>query len=137
VEKHKGEAEAKSVHLRVELPLAEERVLADHERIVHVFSNLIANALRYTPPEGTVMLGASLINGVVRFTVADNGRGIATEYQERVFEKFFQVPDAEPKGTGLGLYISREIVRGHGGDIGVESEPDQGSVFWFTLPGIK
>ena len=137
MEQHKGEAEAKSVRLGADLSLAEGRVLADHERIVHVFSNLITNALRYTPPEGAVTLGASLIDGAVRFTVADNGRGISTEYQERVFEKFFQVPDAEPKGTGLGLYIAKEIVRGHGGNIGVESEPGKGSVFWFTLPRVK
>jgi signal transduction histidine kinase len=137
VEQHKGEAEAKNVRLGADLSLAEGRVLADHERIVHVFSNLITNALRYTPPDGTVTLGASLNDGAVRFTVTDNGRGIPTEYQERVFEKFFQVPDAEPKGTGLGLYIAKEIVRGHGGDIGVESEPGKGSVFWFTLPRVK
>jgi signal transduction histidine kinase len=137
VEQHKGEAEAKSVRLCADRSLAEGRVLADHERIVHVFSNLITNALRYTPPEGVVTLGASLIDGAVRFTVADNGNGIPMEYQERVFEKFFQVPDAEPKGTGLGLYIAKEIVRGHGGDIGVESEPGKGSVFWFTLPRVK
>jgi signal transduction histidine kinase len=137
VEQHKGEAEAKNVRLGADKSLSEGRVLADHERIVHVFSNLITNALRYTPPDGAVTLGASLINGAVRFTVADNGRGIPKEYQERVFEKFFQVPDAEPKGTGLGLYIAKEIVRGHGGDIGVDSEPGKGSVFWFTLPRIK
>jgi signal transduction histidine kinase len=137
VEQQKGEAEAKAVRLVVEPILAEGRVLADHERIVHVFSNLITNALRYTPSDGTVTLGATTMNGAVRFTVADNGRGIPKEYHERIFDKFFQVPDAEPKGTGLGLYIAKEIVRGHGGDIGVESEPGKGSVFWFTLPRVK
>jgi len=81
-----------------------------------------------------VTLGASVTNGAVRFTVTDTGKGIPKEYQERIFEKFFQVPENGPKGTGLGLYIAREIVRGHGGDIGVESEPGRGSAFWFTLP---
>jgi signal transduction histidine kinase len=70
----------------------------------------------------------------VRFTVADTGTGIPKEYQERIFEKFFQVPDSGPKGTGLGLYIATEIVRAHGGEIGVDSEPGKGSTFWFTLP---
>jgi NtrC-family two-component system sensor histidine kinase KinB len=70
----------------------------------------------------------------MRFAVADTGTGIPKEYQERVFEKFFQVPDSGPKGTGLGLYIAREIVRAHGGEIGVNSEPGRGSTFWFTLP---
>ena len=81
-----------------------------------------------------MILAASVANGAVRFTVTDTGKGISKEYQERIFEKFFQVPESGPKGTGLGLYIAREIVRGHGGDIGVESEPGKGSTFWFTLP---
>jgi signal transduction histidine kinase len=59
------------------------------------------------------------------------------EYQDRIFEKFFRVPDAEPRGTGLGLYITREIVAAHGGEIGVESAPGKGSTFWFTLPQVK
>jgi signal transduction histidine kinase len=108
--------------------------LADHERIGHVFSNLIANAIRHTPKGGHVTLGAHALDGSMRFTVTDTGKGIPQEYRERIFEKFFRVPDAEPKGTGLGLYIAREIVRGHDGEIGVESEPGKGSTFWFTIP---
>jgi signal transduction histidine kinase len=71
---------------------------------------------------------------MVRFTVTDTGQGIPKQFQERIFEKFFQVPDSGAKGTGLGLYIAKEIIRGHGGDIGVESELGKGSTFWFTLP---
>lgn len=82
-------------------------------------------------------LGAQRVNGSVRFTVADTGKGIPEEYQERVFDKFFRVPDTEPRGTGLGLYIAREIVIGHGGDIGVESAPGKGSTFWFIIPQVK
>jgi signal transduction histidine kinase len=108
--------------------------LADQERIGHVFSNLIGNAIRHTPGEGSVTLGAHVANGAVRFTVTDTGQGIPKEYHARIFEKFFQVPDSGPKGTGLGLYIAREIVWGHGGQIGVESEPGKGSMFWFTIP---
>jgi signal transduction histidine kinase len=70
----------------------------------------------------------------MRFAVTDTGKGISQEYRDRIFEKFFRVPDTEPRGTGLGLYIAREIVRSHGGDIGVESEPGKGSMFWFTVP---
>jgi len=109
-------------------------VLTDHERIGHVFSNLIGNAVRHTAGEGSVTLGGHVANGMVRFTVTDTGKGIAKEYHSRIFEKFFQVPDSGPKGTGLGLYIAREIVWGHGGQIGVESEPGKGSTFWFTVP---
>jgi two-component system, NtrC family, sensor histidine kinase KinB len=133
VEEHRAEAEEAGVKLSVDLPLPEVRVLADHERIGHVFSNLIGNALRYTPKEGAVRLSAQVSDHGARFTVADTGKGIPREYQERIFEKFFRVPDSGPRGTGLGLYIAREIIIGHGGEIGVESEPGQGSTFWFTL----
>jgi signal transduction histidine kinase len=137
VEQHKAEADAKEVHLSASSYLPQLKILADHERIGHVFTNLVGNALRHTPPTGTVTLSATVTNGAVRFTVADTGKGIPTEFQQRIFEKFFQVPNAEPKGTGLGLYIAKEIVRGHGGDIGVESEPGKGSTFWFTIPREK
>ena len=134
VEQFKTDAEAKGVRLSAAITQPDVRVMADHERIGHVFSNLIGNALRHTEADGSVTLAANVINGAVRFTVSDTGKGIAKEYQDRIFEKFFQVPESGPKGTGLGLYIAREIVRAHGGDIGVESEPDKGSTFWFTLP---
>jgi two-component system, NtrC family, sensor histidine kinase KinB len=133
VEEHREDAEAAGIKLSADLPLPEVRVLADHERIGHVFSNLIGNALRHTPKEGEVRLSAQVYNHGVRFTVADTGKGIAREYQERIFEKFFRVPDSGPRGTGLGLYIAKEIILGHNGEIGVESEPGQGSSFWFTL----
>jgi signal transduction histidine kinase len=134
VEEHKGKAGEAGLTLSADFPLPEVRVLADHERIGHVFSNLIINAIRHTPKDGSITLGAESTNGFVRFTVTDTGKGIPPEYQERVFEKFFRVPDVEPKGTGLGLYITREIVRSHGGDIGVESAPGQGCTFWLTIP---
>jgi signal transduction histidine kinase len=134
VDEHKAEAEAVGLNLTADFPLPEVRVLADHERIGHVFSNLIANALRHTPKDGSVKLSAGLFDGAVRFTVTDTGKGIPKEYQQRIFEKFFRIPDTGPRGTGLGLYIAREIVGAHGGEIGVESEPGKGSTFWFTLP---
>jgi len=137
IEEHKAEAIEAGLNLSSDFPLPEARVLADHERIGHVFSNLIVNAVRHTPKGGSLTLGAEVVNDAVRFTVADTGKGISREYQERIFEKFFRVPDAEPRGTGLGLYIAREIVHGHGGDIGVNSEPGKGSTFWFTLRSVS
>jgi two-component system, NtrC family, sensor histidine kinase KinB len=137
VAQHKAEAEAMGVRLGFTSPLPDVKVLADHERIGHVLANLVTNALRHTPVDGAIELAASVSNGAVRFAVADTGKGISREYQERIFEKFFQVPSSEPKGTGLGLYIAKEIVLGHGGYIGVESEPEKGSTFWFTLPREK
>ncbi|HEX9289600.1 MAG TPA: ATP-binding protein [Anaeromyxobacteraceae bacterium] len=70
----------------------------------------------------------------LRFEVRDTGEGIAREHLPRIFDKFYRVPGARSGGVGLGLYISREIVESHGGAIGVESEPGEGSRFWFTLP---
>ena len=134
IEENKAEASAKGLHLTVDFPVPEIKALADHERIGHVFSNLIGNAIRHTPGEGSVTLGAHVTDSVVRFTVTDTGKGIPKEYHSRIFEKFFQVPDSGRKGTGLGLYIAREIVWGHGGQIGVESELAKGSTFWFTIP---
>ncbi|HXV84564.1 MAG TPA: ATP-binding protein [Candidatus Binatia bacterium] len=134
IEENRAEASAKGLHLTLDFPVPDVKVLADHERIGHVFSNLIGNAVCHTAGEGSITLGAHAASGVVRFTVTDTGKGIPKEYHGRIFEKFFQVPDDGPKGTGLGLYIAREIVWSHGGQIGVESEPGKGATFWFTVP---
>jgi NtrC-family two-component system sensor histidine kinase KinB len=106
-------------------------VLADPERISLVLHNLLQNAARYSEhvelrvePEGTR----------VRFSVLDRGPGVPEEYRERIFDKFFRIPGAKGEGIGLGLYISREIVQAHGGEIGVDDAPGGGSRFWFTLP---
>ena len=106
-------------------------VLADPDRIGLVFDNLIGNALRYAAAR--IEVAALPQHDRVRFEVADDGPGIPREYQERVFEKFFRMPGAKGEGIGLGLYISREIVAAHGGEMGVESEPGRGARFWFTL----
>jgi NtrC-family two-component system sensor histidine kinase KinB len=136
IDEFRPDADIKGINLRAPSSLPQVSVLADHERIGHVFSNLVGNAVRYTPKGGSIELGAASIDGLVRFTVSDTGTGILKEYQDRIFEKFFQVPGAGPKGTGLGLYIAKEIVSAHGGEIGVESETGRGSTFWFTLPAV-
>ena len=70
----------------------------------------------------------------LRIEVKDTGEGIPQEYQAQVFDKYFQVPGSIRKGTGLGLALAQNIIAAHGGEIGLESEPGQGSTFWFTLP---
>jgi signal transduction histidine kinase/HAMP domain-containing protein len=109
-------------------------VLAYVERVALVFENLIANAVRHSPKDGVITVRAAPEDGRVRFEISDQGPGIAPEYRERIFEKFFRVPGTKGEGIGLGLYISREIVRAHGGEMGVENEPGAGARFWFTLP---
>jgi two-component system, NtrC family, sensor histidine kinase KinB len=109
-------------------------VLADAERIALVLDNLIGNAVRHSREGGEVVVRAEPRHGSVRFEVEDHGEGIPPEYRQRIFEKFFRVPGTKGEGIGLGLYLAREIVLAHGGDMGVESEPGKGSRFWFTLP---
>ena len=111
-------------------------VLADRERIGHVFDNLIGNALAHTPRGGSVRISAEAgQGGGVHFEVEDTGEGIAPEHLGRVFEKFSQVPGTRRSGgAGLGLAIVREIVAAHGGRVEVASHPGAGTTFAFTLP---
>jgi len=108
-------------------------VLVDPDRINLVFDNLVGNAIRHSPKGSRIVIRARPEKAWVRFEVEDQGPGIPVEYQQRIFEKFFRMPGTKGEGIGLGLYISREIVAAHGGEMGVESEPGKGSRFWFTL----
>jgi two-component system, NtrC family, sensor histidine kinase KinB len=108
-------------------------VLVDAERITLVFDNLIANAIRHSPRGGLIDVRALPEGPRVRFEVQDQGPGIPPEYRQRIFEKFFRIPGTKGEGVGLGLFISREIVLAHGGEMGVETDVGKGSRFWFTL----
>jgi signal transduction histidine kinase len=124
----------KGVGLSADVPGDVPDVLADDTRVDHVFSNLLSNALRYTPPGGRVGVSAEAEPEFVRFTVEDTGPGIPRQYLARVFERFFRVPgQSGGTGAGLGLAIAREIVEAHGGTIGVDSDEGQGARFTFTL----
>jgi len=131
----RGPAREAGLELLVEGPEREEEAWADPERISLVLVNLLSNAVRHTPAGGRVEASARRDGEGWRFEVRDSGVGIAPEFQERIFEKYFRVP-GQPRGgsVGLGLFLAREIVRAHGGEIAVESAPGQGSRFWFTLP---
>ncbi|MDP9174244.1 MAG: cell wall metabolism sensor histidine kinase WalK [Planctomycetota bacterium] len=111
------------------------RVMVDQARINHVFNNLLGNALRYTPPGGSVTVSAGLAEkGMVKFSVEDTGKGIPPAFLPRVFERFFRVPgQSSEAGAGLGLAIAKDIVQVHGGTISVESTPGEGTKFSFLL----
>lgn len=109
-------------------------VWADHHRVLQVLSNLIGNALKFTPPGGTVHTAAHRRNGAVLFVVGDNGPGVPREHLKDIFNPYWQGKRAERMGAGLGLPIAKGIVESHGGRIWVESEQGRGTRFLFTLP---
>lgn len=124
----------RGVNLKLDLPPDVPQVLVDPARIKHVFSNLLNNALKHTPPGGSVSVSARSEGAEVRFAVEDTGAGIPAEYLPRVFEEFFRVPGQDQESdTGLGLAIVKEIVELHGGRIEAQSEPGKGAKFVFTL----
>jgi signal transduction histidine kinase len=125
---------AKGVTLQFDPPPATPPVLADPVRVRHVFNNLLANALRYTPAGGAVRVGLRQALDGVEFTVADTGPGIPHEFLHRVFEKFFRVPGQPGEsGAGLGLAIVKDVIEAHGGAVTVESGSGHGTTFRFTL----
>ncbi len=112
-------------------------VHADYERLRQVFSNLISNAVKYSPDGGTIRIGARAEGDKAIAYVADHGVGIAPEEQEQIFQRFYRVDNRlrrETQGSGLGLYLARAIVEAHGGSIRVESQVGRGARFLFTLP---
>jgi signal transduction histidine kinase len=109
-------------------------VRGDPARVLQVFSNLVGNALKFTPPGGMITVSAVAGDGNVLCAIADTGSGIPPEEMPRIFGKFWQSKRGDHRGVGLGLAIARGIVEAHGGSIGVRSEVGKGSVFSFSLP---
>ncbi|HYH10272.1 MAG TPA: ATP-binding protein [Thermoanaerobaculia bacterium] len=124
--------------IRVAASANGEMVVADADRIVQMLTNLLSNAIKFSPEGSTIRVGATRRkDGAVVVSVADEGRGIPAACQEAIFERFQQVDAADARakgGSGLGLAICRAIVRQHGGEIWVESEPGRGSCFSFSIP---
>ncbi|TRO10263.1 GAF domain-containing protein [Ectopseudomonas mendocina] len=112
------------------------RIHADPERLFQVLSNLIGNAIKFTPRRGTVGVRAKSVGGDIVFSVRDSGEGIPEEHLPHVFDRYWTAKDGNPTGTGLGLYITQGIVEAHGGHIVVESELGKGSEFQFTVPAL-
>jgi len=129
-------AKEKGIKLKVELPEKVSKIRGSSPRLQQVITNLIDNAVTYTP-EGTVTLRVEEKNNEIQVEVIDTGIGIPPEDMPQLFEDFFRASNVEVKGTGLGLSISKRIVEAHGGKIWCESpcpESNQGSKFVFTLP---
>ena len=109
-------------------------VVADAARIQQVLSNLVGNAVKFTPRGGRVTVCAEQIDGGVRFGVIDTGPGIPPDQVPHIFGRFWQAMPSDRRGIGLGLAIAKGIVEAHGGMIWVESQVGLGSTFYFTLP---
>jgi PAS domain S-box-containing protein len=109
-------------------------VECDPGRILQVLSNLIGNAIKFSPPRSKIAVRVEARPGELRFSVADSGQGISREAQPHVFDRYWRAPGASAPGSGLGLAISKGIVEAHGARIWVESELGVGSTFFFTLP---
>ncbi|EPX60780.1 hypothetical protein D187_001429 [Cystobacter fuscus DSM 2262] len=126
--------QAQEVQLVLEPPGSLPPVLADRDRLLQVFSNLLGNALKFTPSGGEVRVGAHAEDGQVVFFVKDTGPGLTPDARQHLFERFWQANHGDRRGAGLGLSIVKDIIEAHGGRIHVESEQGQGSSFFFSVP---
>jgi len=130
-----GLAEKRKIEIKV--PATNLDLVADGDKIVQVLVNLLGNALKFSPEQSKITIAEEERGRAIRFSVTDRGRGIPPEKLARIFDRFEQVSPtdaAEKSGSGLGLAICKAIVEAHGGTIGVTSDPQFGSSFWFEIP---
>jgi signal transduction histidine kinase len=125
------EAAQKRIRVEVKAYADLSVVKADRRALRSILDNLLSNAIRYTPPEGEILLAAEEIKDFVQFTVRDTGRGIEAERLSTIFDRFNQFSES---GTGLGLALVRRLVESLGGQIAAESRLGHGAAFRFTLP---
>jgi two-component system, NtrC family, sensor histidine kinase KinB len=125
--------EASEKHIRIEVKaFADLSVIkADQRALRSILDNLLSNAIRYTPPEGEILLAAEETKEFVKFTVRDTGRGIEAERLSTIFDRFNSFSE---KGTGLGLALVRRLVESLGGQVAIESRLGHGTTFRFTIP---
>ncbi|MQT56865.1 GAF domain-containing protein [Pseudomonas sp. FSL R10-0399] len=113
------------------------QIHADPERLFQVLSNLISNAIKFTPADGKIVVAAMSNGDDIVFSVRDSGKGIPAEQLPHIFDRYWTAKEGNASGTGLGLYISQGIIKAHGGQLLAESTPGEGSEFRFTVPKIS
>lgn len=126
--------EEKAIKLDMQLAVGLPKVLADRERIQQTISNLVGNAIKFTPPGGKIIVRTQSTAEEVIVSVIDNGAGITADQLPNVFDRYWQSSRTDREGAGLGLTIAKGIVEGHGGRIWIESAPGEGTTASFTLP---
>lgn len=130
---NRSAAEQKQISFKINLPENLPRVLADNEKSFWVLNNLLSNAIRYSYDNSVIFIDVKNEDKKIRFSVTDTGQGIAPQYVDKVFDRYFRIPGTKKEGTGLGLSISKEFMEAQGGQLDVNSEFGAGSVFSFTL----
>ncbi len=136
-EVNRAAADIKNINLSLNFAQNLPYVDGERSRLYQIFNNLIGNAIKYTPPQGDVFLKAEQRGSIIRITIQDNGIGISPEDQAHVFERFYRVrrPETDSiEGTGLGLAIVKTLIEAHHGKIRLESQLNEGSTFYVTLP---
>lgn len=128
---------ARGLHLMLEAPVDSVPAKFDHERILQVLTNLLANAVKFTPGGGKIVVRVEPQGEHVRLSVSDTGSGIPEDKLKVIFERFGQVAADDPRGAGLGLFIAKSIIDAHGGKLGADSRFGEGSTFFFTLPAAR
>jgi len=137
IESNQPYADQYGVKLRPELPDRDVTAMGDRDRLLQVMTNLISNAVKFSPEGGEVVVALSVEANIVRIQVEDHGPGIAEEFKDRIFSKFAQADASDTRekgGTGLGLNICKAIIEKHHGRIGYRTEPGEGTTFFFELP---
>jgi signal transduction histidine kinase len=134
VDNFQAQAAASGVSLAAEIVPPPSLAAFDSARILQVLTNLLSNAIKFTPAPGKIVVSVGRFGDEIRLAVRDTGVGITADQLEAVFVRFLQVTKNDRRGVGLGLYISKAIVQGHGGRIWAESKVGEGSTFSFTLP---
>ncbi len=139
IEDNEGYARKHEVNLMLDAGVPSAPVKADAQRMLQVFANLISNAVKFSPAEGTVEVRIEALQGTFRVSVRDHGAGIPDHFRDRIFQRFAQADSSDARekgGTGLGLSITKAIVEHHRGHIGFTSTPGEGTTFFFDLPGL-